>query len=261
MPNRGFSNPEVSPDGRWLAYESNESGASEIFVRPFPALDSGRWQVSTGGGTRPLWSRDGRELFYLDASGFLTAVAVERREDALSIGRPEVVIGKAYVNRGLGSDLRCLARRAALPDDQGSSRSRTMPLAGSSWCRTGSTSCGAWRRRADDSQAASRTSAARLRRSGEPQIHRLASQRFRPSTKHSPSSMRRNRDSSSRPTRSRKPTRGSGATCVTFATEARARPVSRVESRTFPGAWPRSNFVVRGTANIQPVRLRFRKSA
>ena len=88
----------MSPDGRWLAYESNESGASEIFVRPFPALDSGRWPVSTGGGTRPLWSRDGKEIFYLDASGFLTAVAVERREDALSIGRPEVVIRKAYFN-------------------------------------------------------------------------------------------------------------------------------------------------------------------
>ncbi len=47
----------------WLAYQSNESGLSEIFVRPFPALDSGRWPVSTHGGTRPLWSRDGKEIF------------------------------------------------------------------------------------------------------------------------------------------------------------------------------------------------------
>jgi serine/threonine-protein kinase len=93
-----FTNAEVSPDGRWLAYESNESGTSEVFVRPFPALDSGRWPVSTGGGTRPLWSHDGREMFYLDASGFLTAVAVERVENGLNIGRPEVVIRKAYVN-------------------------------------------------------------------------------------------------------------------------------------------------------------------
>jgi serine/threonine-protein kinase len=94
-----FLNAAVSPDGRWLAYESNELGAPEIFVRPFPALHSGLWQVSTGGGTRPLWSRDGKELFYLDASTFfLTAVAVEPREEALSIGRPEVVIRKAYVN-------------------------------------------------------------------------------------------------------------------------------------------------------------------
>ena len=58
-------NAELSPDGRWVAYQSNESGQQEIYVRPFPNVDSGRWTVSTGGGTRPLWSRDGRELFYL----------------------------------------------------------------------------------------------------------------------------------------------------------------------------------------------------
>jgi hypothetical protein len=65
---------------------------------PFPALDSGRWPVSAAGGTRPAWLRDGTEIFYLDARNFLTAVAVEHRGSALSIGRPEVVIEKAYVN-------------------------------------------------------------------------------------------------------------------------------------------------------------------
>jgi Tol biopolymer transport system component len=54
----------VSPDGRWLAYDSNESGQPEIFVRPFPDVESGRWQVSTGGGTEPLWGPKGDELFY-----------------------------------------------------------------------------------------------------------------------------------------------------------------------------------------------------
>ena len=58
-------NGEVSPDGRWLAYESNESGQFEVFVRPFPDVNKGRWQVSTGGGTQPLWARNGQELFYL----------------------------------------------------------------------------------------------------------------------------------------------------------------------------------------------------
>src|SRR5262249_38906900 len=57
-------NPEVSPDGRWVAYESAESGQVQIYVRPFPAVDTGRWQVSTGGGTRASWARNGRELFY-----------------------------------------------------------------------------------------------------------------------------------------------------------------------------------------------------
>ena len=58
-------NGEISPDGRWVAYQSNESGQDEIYVRPFPDADRGRWQISTGGGTRPLWARSGKELFYL----------------------------------------------------------------------------------------------------------------------------------------------------------------------------------------------------
>jgi len=55
--------PDLSPDGRWLAYVSNESGKNEVYVQPFPALGS-RHQISTDGGTAPAWSRDGRELFY-----------------------------------------------------------------------------------------------------------------------------------------------------------------------------------------------------
>jgi serine/threonine-protein kinase len=57
-------NAAVSPDGRWLAYDSNESGQREIYVRPFPDVDRGRWQVSTVGGTEPLWGPKGDELFY-----------------------------------------------------------------------------------------------------------------------------------------------------------------------------------------------------
>jgi len=71
-------NGEISPDGRWLAYESNESRQFEIYVRPFPDVDSGRWQVSTGGGTRPLWARNGQELFYLSPTRALMSVRVER---------------------------------------------------------------------------------------------------------------------------------------------------------------------------------------
>ena len=57
-------NAEVSPDGRWLAYESTESGRNEIYVRPFPNVDAGKRQVSTNGGSEPLWARNGQELFY-----------------------------------------------------------------------------------------------------------------------------------------------------------------------------------------------------
>jgi serine/threonine-protein kinase len=68
----------VSPDGRWLAYEANDSGSLEIYVRPYPDVASGRWQVSTGGGTQPLWSRDGRELFYMSPANAVMRVGVER---------------------------------------------------------------------------------------------------------------------------------------------------------------------------------------
>ena len=59
--------PGVSPDGRWIAYQSNESGRWAIYVRPFPNVDDGKWQVSQGTGFSPVWSRDGRELFYVAA--------------------------------------------------------------------------------------------------------------------------------------------------------------------------------------------------
>jgi len=70
------SGPTISPDGRWLAYRSNESGINEVYVRPFPDTDGGRWQVSRAGGSEPLWSHSGRELFYIDGTGGLVAVTV-----------------------------------------------------------------------------------------------------------------------------------------------------------------------------------------
>ena len=70
-------NGTVSPDGRWLAYEANESGRFEIYVRPLPEVNSGRWQVSTTGGTRPIWTRGGQELVYVSPTGALLAVGVE----------------------------------------------------------------------------------------------------------------------------------------------------------------------------------------
>jgi Tol biopolymer transport system component len=65
--------PAVSPDGRWLAYISDESGGTEVYVRPFPATTSGRWQVSNGGGMSPAWSPDSRELFFIDNANRLVA--------------------------------------------------------------------------------------------------------------------------------------------------------------------------------------------
>ena len=67
--------PELSPDGRWLAYTSNESGRREVYVRPFPDAE-GRYQVSTAGGEAPVWSRDGHELFFVDGAQRMMAVRV-----------------------------------------------------------------------------------------------------------------------------------------------------------------------------------------
>ena len=67
-------NGEISPDGRWLAYESNDSGQLQVFVRPFPDINKGKIQVSTAGGVQPLWARNGQELFYLAPGGALMSV-------------------------------------------------------------------------------------------------------------------------------------------------------------------------------------------
>jgi len=69
--------PALSPNGRWLAYVSNEPGSNEVIVQPFPDGTKGKWQISTEGGASPRWSRDGRELFYLDLKGRLFVVPVK----------------------------------------------------------------------------------------------------------------------------------------------------------------------------------------
>ncbi len=68
--------PTLSPDGKWIAYQSDETGKSEIYVRPFPGADGGRWQISTAGGDEPLWSRGGKEIFFRSESGQMMAVNV-----------------------------------------------------------------------------------------------------------------------------------------------------------------------------------------
>ena len=73
-------NAVISPDGRWLAYEANDSGQFQVYVRPFPEVSRGRWQVSITGGTGPLWARNGQELFYVAPTGALMRVGVERSQ-------------------------------------------------------------------------------------------------------------------------------------------------------------------------------------
>ena len=81
--------PEVSPDGLWIAYVSDQSGRNEIYVRPFPDINAGLWQISTAGGMQPLWSRNGRELFYRNGDA-LMIVSVET-EPGFMPGTPRVL--------------------------------------------------------------------------------------------------------------------------------------------------------------------------
>jgi tRNA A-37 threonylcarbamoyl transferase component Bud32 len=69
--------PALSPDGKWLAYVSSESGKPEVYVRPFPDVGSAKWQVSLSGGFTPMWAHSGKELYYLDDSRALVAVTVQ----------------------------------------------------------------------------------------------------------------------------------------------------------------------------------------
>jgi serine/threonine-protein kinase len=89
-------NAEISPDGHWLAYQSNESGQDEIYVRPFPTVNDRRSLISTSGGTRPAWARSGRELFYLDGKGLLTAVPVETTTSDFKPGNPTTLLNTRY---------------------------------------------------------------------------------------------------------------------------------------------------------------------
>ncbi len=79
----------LSPDSRWLAYVSNEQGENEVFVRPFPNVNGGKWQVSRGGGSAPVWAHSGRELFYV-ASGKMHAVSIQPGP-AFAAGPPRVL--------------------------------------------------------------------------------------------------------------------------------------------------------------------------
>jgi serine/threonine-protein kinase len=81
-------NAAISPDGRWIAYQSNESGLDQVFVRPFPDVDKGRWQVSNMTGSRPVWAMNGRELYYLEGNNAMVAVPIQTAGSSFSFGNP-----------------------------------------------------------------------------------------------------------------------------------------------------------------------------
>ena len=93
--------PAFSPDGKWLAYQNNESGRMEVYVQPFPT-GGGRWQVSTAGGSRPAWRKDGKELFFQSTDQEMMAVDVRENGDSLQLGTPHVLFKAATVSGPAG---------------------------------------------------------------------------------------------------------------------------------------------------------------
>jgi hypothetical protein len=98
-------NGQISPDGRWMAYSSNESGQLEVYVRTFPDPNGGKWQVSVGGGAQPVWRRDGKELFLLSPEMKVLSVEVKTGSAVFEARRPRVLFtrprgGLSYTNLG-----------------------------------------------------------------------------------------------------------------------------------------------------------------
>ena len=81
---------QFSPDGRFVAYVSNEPGQHEIFVRPFPGSDD-QWQISADGGIQPRWSPDGNELYYIAPDGKLMATTITVKGEAIEPGTPKAL--------------------------------------------------------------------------------------------------------------------------------------------------------------------------
>ena len=110
----------LSPDGRWLAYQSDETGRNEVYVRPFPASGSAKWQASTGGGTMPRWAPDGRTLYYR-GTGSIVAVEV-LPGPGFTAGERRTIGGLGILASEEGSwDVAPDGRRFAMIRDRGTS--------------------------------------------------------------------------------------------------------------------------------------------
>jgi Tol biopolymer transport system component len=122
----------VSPDGKWVAYTSRESGRSEVYVTNFPQ-PSGKWQISTAGGSQPRWRRDGKALYYMGIDRTVMEASITLHGDAIDIGAVQPYLktnaitlrfggaydvaadGRVLVNSTMGDDTRTITMIASWP--------------------------------------------------------------------------------------------------------------------------------------------------
>ena len=116
------TNGRFSPDGRWFAYNSDESGTQQIYIQPFPP-DGRRWQLSIdiNGGTLPVWRRDGQELFYLAAASRVMAIDIAVSGNTLRAGVPRELFETRYREVADGFDVSADGKRILLPIEEGPS--------------------------------------------------------------------------------------------------------------------------------------------
>ena len=112
--------PVFSPDGKWVAYQSNESGPMEIYIAPFPG-PGGKRPVSRAGGTSPRWPAKGNEIFYVGGDNALTAVPVNARGATLEIGEAHRLFEFPYTGIGVIYDVSAKDRILAIlpPEESG----------------------------------------------------------------------------------------------------------------------------------------------
>jgi serine/threonine-protein kinase len=120
------NNPALSPDGRWLAYQSNKTGRSEIYVRPFPVSGQGEIAITAEGGTRPVWAGDGSELYYWTVDQRLIVIKAIRITPGppSGWGAPTVVLEGAFASAGSNTDYDVRDGRFLLMKDSADGESR-----------------------------------------------------------------------------------------------------------------------------------------